>query len=59
MIPRVDVSKATLDDARRIANLALTQGGRYWDELWALVEYAVDEQVRSFAYTQATRLAAA
>ena len=51
--------KATLDDARRIAKLALTQGGRHWNELWALVEYALDEQVRRYAYSQATRPAAA
>jgi hypothetical protein len=54
-----DLSRATLNDARRIANLALTQGGQYWDELWALVEYALDEQVRRFAYAQATGPAAA
>jgi hypothetical protein len=59
MIPTVNASKATLDDARRVAKLALAQGGRYWDELWALVEYALDEQVRRFAYSQATRPAAA
>ena len=59
MIPTVNASKATLDDARRVAKLALAQGGRYWDELWAVVEFAVDEQVRSFAYRQVTRPAAA
>jgi len=54
-----NASKATMEDVRRIARLALTQGGRYWDELWALVEYALDEQVRRFAYSQATRPASA
>ena len=56
---RGDLAKATLDDARRIAQLALTQGGWYWEELWGLVEEALDEQVRRFAYTQATRPATA
>lgn len=36
-------------DAQRIAALAVTQGGRYLDDLWALVDYTLDEQVRRFA----------
>ncbi|MBI4574025.1 MAG: hypothetical protein HY713_12175 [candidate division NC10 bacterium] len=41
-------------DAQRIAKLAMTQDGKYLDDLWALVEYALDENVRRFAYAQAT-----
>ena len=59
MVTRGDLAKATLDDARRIAQLALTQGGWYWEEIWSLVEDALDEKVRRFAYTQATRLTTA
>ena len=55
MNTNLDPGKATLADAQRIARLALAQGGRYRDELWALVESAPDERVRGFAYTQATR----
>ncbi len=53
MISSVDMGKATMADAKRIANLATTQGGPYLDDLWALVEYATDDQVRAFAYAQA------
>lgn len=42
-------------DGQHIAKLTMTQGGRYLDDLGALVEYATDEQVRAFAYAQATR----
>ncbi len=49
-----NTGKASLVDAQRIATLAMTEGGRYLDELWALVEYALDERVRAFAYAQAT-----
>ncbi len=41
-------------DGQRIATLAVTQGGRYLDDLWALMEHALDENVRRFAYAQAT-----
>ena len=49
-----DAGKATMAEAQRIAKLATTQGGPYMDSLWALVEYATDDQVRAFAYTAAT-----
>jgi hypothetical protein len=49
-----DVGRVSMADARRIATLAVTQGGRYLDDLWTLVEYALDERVRRFAYAQAT-----
>lgn len=49
-----DVGRASMADAQRIARLAVTQGGRYLDDLWALVDYTLDEQVRRFAYAQAT-----
>jgi hypothetical protein len=54
MNARWNVSNASMTDAQRIAKLATTQGGRYLDDLWALVEYALDENVRRFAYAQAT-----
>ena len=49
-----EIGKASMADAKRIAKLATTQGGPYLDSLWALVEYATDDQVRAFAYGQAT-----
>ena len=49
-----EIGKASMADAKRIAKLANTQGGPYLDCLWALVEYATDDQVRAFAYTAAT-----
>jgi hypothetical protein len=49
-----DLGRASMADARRIATLAMTQGGNYLDDLWALVEYALDENVRRFVYAQAT-----
>jgi hypothetical protein len=49
-----DMGKASMADAKRIAKLANTQDGPYLDRLWALVEYATDDQVRAFAYAQAT-----
>jgi hypothetical protein len=51
------MGNASMADAQRIATLAVTQGGRYLDELWTLVEYALEERVRRFAYAQATRSA--
>ena len=51
----VDMGKATMADAKRIAKLAMTQGGPYMDSLWALVEYATDDRVHAFAYAQATQ----
>ena len=54
MDARWNVSNASMADAHRIATLAMTQGGKYLDDLWALVEYALDENVRRFAYAQAT-----
>lgn len=49
----MDAGKASMADAKRIARLATTQGGHYLDDLWALVEYATDDQVRAFTYAQA------
>ena len=57
MNARWNMGNASMADAQRIATLAVTQGGRYLDELWTLVEYALDERVRRFAYAQATRSA--
>ena len=57
MNARWNMSNASMADAQRIATLAVTQGGRYLDELWTLVEYALEERVRRFAYAQATRSA--
>jgi len=51
-----DAGKASMADAKRIAKLATTQGGHYLDDLWALVEYATDDQVRAFAYARATEV---
>ncbi len=48
------MTKASMVEAQRIAKLVKAHGGRYLDELWALVEYAPDESVRAFAYAQAT-----
>jgi hypothetical protein len=50
-----EVGKASVAEAQRIATLARTQGGPYVEALWALVEYAQDENVRRLAYAQATR----
>jgi hypothetical protein len=50
-----DAGKASIADAKRIARLAMTQGGHYLDDLWALVEYAANDCVRAFAYAQATQ----
>ena len=50
-----EIGKASMADAKRIAKLATTQGGPYMDSLWALVEYATDDQVRAFAYAHATQ----
>jgi hypothetical protein len=55
MATRWDVGNASMVDAQRIVNLAMTQGGYYLDQLWALVEYALDEKVRQFAYTEAAQ----
>ncbi len=49
-----EIGKASMADAKRIAKLANTQDGPYLDRLWALVEYATDDQVRAFAYAQVT-----
>ena len=49
------VGRASMAQAPRIARLAATLGGRYLDDLWALVEYALNEDVRRFAYAQATQ----
>jgi hypothetical protein len=49
------MGKASMADAKRIAKLAMTQGGHYLDDLWALVEYATDDHVRAFAYAEATQ----
>jgi hypothetical protein len=54
MNARWNMSNASMADAQRIAKLATNQGGCYLDDLWALVEYAIDENVRRFAYAQAT-----
>ena len=51
----VNMGKGSMADAKRIANLATTQDGHYLDSLWALVEYALDEDVRRFAYALATQ----
>ena len=55
MATRWDVGNASMVDAQRIVNLAMSQGGYYLDQLWALVEYALDEKVRQFAYVQAAQ----
>ncbi len=49
-----NVGNASMTDAQRFAGLATTEGGHYLDDLWALVEFALDERVRTFAYGQAT-----
>ena len=49
-----DAGKATMAETQRIGKLATTQGGPYLDCLWALVEYPTDDQVRAFAYAEAT-----
>lgn len=54
MNARWNMSNASMADAQRIAKLATNQGGCYQDDLWALVEYAIDENVRRFPYAQAT-----
>ncbi len=56
MATRWDVGIASMVDAQRIVKLAMSQGGYYLDQLWALVEYALDEKVRQFAYAQAAQL---
>ncbi len=55
MATRWDVGGASMADAQRIVNLAMSQGGYYLDQVWALVEYALDEKVRQFAYAQAAQ----
>jgi hypothetical protein len=40
--------------AQRIAKLAANQGWSRVDELWALVNYSLNGQVRMFVYPQAT-----
>jgi hypothetical protein len=55
MATRWDVGNASMVDAQRIVKLAMSQGGYYVDQLWALVEYALDENVRKFAYSQASQ----
>jgi len=52
MATRWDVGNASMADAQRIVRLAMSQGGYYLDQLWALVECALDEKVRQFAYAQ-------
>jgi len=42
-------------DGQHIAKLTMTQDGRYLDALRPLVAYATHEQVRAFAYAQATQ----
>jgi hypothetical protein len=56
MATRWDLGNASMGDAQRIVNLAMSQGGYYFDQLWALVEYALDEKVRQFAYVQAAQV---
>ena len=51
----VNMGKGSMADAKRIAKLAVTQGGNYLDDLWALGEYALEEDARRFAYALATQ----
>lgn len=55
MATKWDVGNASMGDAQRVVKLAMSQGGYYLDQLWALVEYALDEKVRQFAYAQAAQ----
>lgn len=55
MATKWDVGNASMVDAQRIVKLAMSQGGYYLDQLWALVEYALDEKVRQFSYAQAAQ----
>ena len=56
MATRWDVGNASMVDAQRIVKLAMSHGGYYLDQLWALVEYALDEKVRQFAYGESGQL---
>jgi hypothetical protein len=39
-------------EAKRIAKLALIHGEPYLDQLLAIAEYALDDEVRRFAYEE-------
>ena len=56
MLTGWDAAHASMADVRRIVKLAMSRGGCYLDQLWALVENALDENVRTFAYAQAAAL---
>jgi len=50
MATRRDVGNTPKADAQRIEELAISQGGYYRDQRWALVEFALDEKVRQIAF---------
>ncbi len=47
-----DVRGVSMREAKRIAKLALIHGEPYLVQLLAIAEYAVDEEVRRFAYEE-------
>ncbi len=47
-----DVRGVPMREAKRIAKLALIHGEPYLVQLLAIAEYAVDEEVRRFAYEE-------
>lgn len=49
------VGKVSKAEAQRITKLATTQGGPYLNCLWALVEYALNDEVHASAYARATQ----
>ncbi len=47
-----DVRRVSMRDVKRIAKLTLVHGEPYLEQLLAVAEYAVDEEVRRFAYEE-------
>lgn len=49
---QTDVQRVSMREARRIAKLAVIHGEPYLDQLLAIAEYALDDEVRRFAYEE-------
>ncbi len=52
MAVATDVRGVSMRDAKRIAKLTLVHGEPYVEQLLAVAEHAVDEEVRRFAYEE-------